>query len=119
MVRVVTAALVAVAVLEVLAATVAGDFDWAGPRPMSHARARLEDVARDESEKSPLTSELRAGCGPRPNVRANVRCVLVSDPFDLTSTFSSRLHPAGMDDTIDVVIVTRSLNDIDRREPRH
>ena len=58
MVRVVTAALVAVAVLEVLAATVAGDFDWAGPRPMSHARARaprLEDVVRDESEKSQLT----------------------------------------------------------------
>ena len=48
MVRVVTAALVAVAVLEVLAATVAGDFDWAGPRPMSHARvaARTSRVTK-------------------------------------------------------------------------
>ena len=36
--RVVTAALVAVALLVVFAATVAGDFDWAGPRPMSRER---------------------------------------------------------------------------------
>ena len=59
MVRVVTAALVAVAVLEVLAATVAGDFDWAGPRPMSHARARgsrTSRVTKAKRVRSPLSS---------------------------------------------------------------
>ena len=56
-----------------------------------------------------------------------LRCVLVSDPlcgarapsFDLTFNFFLSTSYPGMDDTIDVVIVTRSLNDIDRREPRH
>lgn len=87
MVRVVTAALVAVAVLEVLAATVAGDFDWAGPRPMSHARARLENVVRDErvtNAKRVSSPELRAGC-PRPDRES--KCYAVS--FDLTQLFPS------------------------------
>ena len=88
MVRVVTAALVAVAVLEVLAATVAGDFDWAGPRPMSHARASSTGyVVRDErvtNAKRVSSPELRAGC-PRPDRES--KCYAVS--FDLTQLFPS------------------------------
>ena len=49
--RVVTAALVAVALLVVFAATVAGDFDWAGPRPMRRVRA-----ASDRRVRSGVTS---------------------------------------------------------------
>ena len=79
----------------------------------------LEYVVRDErvtNAKRVSSPELRAGC-PRPDRES--KCYAVS--FDLTqlhATFSFQLLP-GMDDTIDVVIVTRSLNDIDRREPRH
>ena len=65
-------------------------------------------------------------CGPRGvQLLTDFDGFLVAGPLCVSELFTSftvcfhaRARQGFMDDPIDVVIVTRSLNDIDRREPR-
>ena len=80
--RVVTAALVAVALLVVFAATVAGDFDWAGPRPMRRVRA-----ASDRQTSAIWNHEL---CGPRGvQLLTDFDGFLVAGPLCVSELFTS------------------------------